>query len=267
MNEIEAIFCKLMKCKRSSLYLDGQKPPLAPGQYNRLNKILKNRASGEPLQYLLGDTEFMGLKFKVRPGVLIPRPETEILLEEVMDFIHSSGIECPRILDIGTGSGNIAVSLAKFLKKAEIHAVDISDTCILLAKTNARLNGVSSKILFHKSDLFSCFKGLKPEFDIIVSNPPYISAKEYKCLPADVLAEPSLALKAGKDGLQFYKAIEKVLSRAYLKRGGLLFLEIGHGQTEGIKKIFSSGNEWQGVRFVKDLSGIDRVAIIKKQAP
>jgi len=265
MNEIEAIFCKLMKCGRSNLYLDSRKPPLAQGQYNRLNKILKNRASGEPLQYLLGDTEFMGLRFKVRPGVLIPRPETEVLLEEVMDFIFSSGIDCPRILDIGTGSGNIAVSLAKFLKRSEVHAVDISESCVSLAKTNARLNAVSSKISFYVSDLFSCFKNQDIKFDIIVSNPPYVSAEEYKRLPVDVLREPSLALKAGEDGLQFYIAIEKE-SRSYLKRGGLLFLEIGHGQTKAIKKIFSSGDEWQGVKLEKDLAGIDRVAIISKKS-
>ncbi|MEK7849953.1 MAG: peptide chain release factor N(5)-glutamine methyltransferase [Candidatus Omnitrophota bacterium] len=265
MNEIEAIFCKLMKCGRSSLYLDGQKPPLSPGQYNRLNKILKHRAGGEPLQYLLGDTEFMGIRFKVRPGVLIPRPETEILLEEVIEFISSSGIEYPRILDIGTGSGNIAVSLVKFLKKSKLHAVDISDACVSLAKTNARLNGVSSKIYFYVSDLFSCFKGSEIKFDIIVSNPPYVSAKEYKRLPVDVLREPSLAFKAGKDGLLFFRAIEKE-SRSYLKRGGFLFLEIGYGQTVAIKKIFSSGDEWQGVEFKKDLAGIDRVAIIAKKS-
>ncbi|PIY84026.1 MAG: peptide chain release factor N(5)-glutamine methyltransferase [Candidatus Omnitrophica bacterium CG_4_10_14_0_2_um_filter_44_9] len=265
MTEIEAIFCKLMKCGRSSLYLDRDNPPLAPGQYDRLTKILKHRAQGEPLQYLLGDTEFMGLRFKVRPGVLIPRPETEILVEEVLGFVSSSDIERPRILDIGTGSGNIAVSLAKFLKDADIHAADISDVCVSLAKTNARLNGVSSKIFFHSSDIFSCFKGQDIKFDIIVSNPPYISAKEYKRLPMDVLAEPSLALIAGKDGLKFYKAIEKD-SRSYLKRGGVIFLEIGYGQAEDIKKIFSSIDEWQGVRFVKDLSGIGRVAIIGKKS-
>jgi release factor glutamine methyltransferase len=228
-----------------------------------LNKILKHRANGEPLQYLLGDTEFMGLRFKVRPGVLIPRPETEVLVEEAINFVLSSGIDCPRILDIGTGSGNIAVSLAKFLKRPEIHAVDISDTCVSLAKTNARLNAVSSKIYFYRSDLFSCFKGMDIKFDIIVSNPPYVSEKEYERLPADILREPSLALIAGKDGLYFYTAIEKE-SRAYLKRGGFLFFEIGYGQANDIKKIFSSIDEWQGVRFIKDLSGIDRVAIIGK---
>jgi len=265
VNEIEAIFCKLLKCGRSSLYLDRHSPPLEPGQYNRLTKILKQRASGEPLQYLLGDTEFMGIRFKVRPGVLIPRPETEVLVEEVINSVFSSGIERPRILDIGTGSGNIAVSLAKFLKKSDVYAVDISDTCVSLAKTNARLNAVSPKVSFCRSDLFTCFKGQDIKFDIIVSNPPYVSKKEYEQLPIDVLREPTLALVAGKDGLLFFKAIEKE-SHSFLKRGGFLFLEIGFGQAEGIKKIFSSGRGWQGVRFKKDLTGIDRVAIIEKKS-
>ncbi len=264
MNEIEAIFCKLLNCDRSSLYLDEHLSLLEPGQCDRLEAILKKRLRGEPLQYLVGDTEFMGLKFKVRPGVLIPRPETETLVEEVLNEISSwQGSVAPRVLDIGTGSGNIAIALAKSLKKADIHACDISDACLVLARTNARSHGVTGRVTFHKSDLFCCFEDRDTKFDYIVSNPPYITIDDYAHLPLDVLREPSLALVAGKDGFYFYRRIEEG-ARRFLKAGGKIFLEIGKGQAEGIKKIFSGPKAWGEVKFVKDLCGIDRIAIVAK---
>jgi release factor glutamine methyltransferase len=243
--------------------MDKQKSLLAHGAYNRLEDILKKRINGRPLQYLLGDTEFMGLIFKVRPGVLIPRPETEVLVAEVLACVKSATQEDVSLLDIGTGSGNIAVALAKFLTKANVCAVDIAPECLALAQVNAKLNRCSKRITFYASDLFSCFKKTQQPFDYIISNPPYVSPGEYKRLPDDVRQEPFLALVADDNGFYFYKKIEKQ-AFSYLKDGGKIFLEIGDEQACGIKEIFNDISKWQDVKFVKDLCGRDRVAVVTK---
>jgi len=263
MNEIETILCKLLHCDRSTLYLDRSRLALSKRQMNRLEDILKKRVKGAPLQYLVGDAEFMGLRFRVRPGVLIPRPETEILVEEAIKHISKMSSSSCRILDIGTGSGNIAVSLAKASPKFKVYAVDISDICLSVARANAKLNAIEKKIRFLKSDLFGVFKGKKMKFDFIVSNPPYIAKDQLKLLPEDVRQEPVLALEAAEKGLYFYKEIEKG-SRVHLAEGGALFLEIGAGQSSGIRKIFKDQRHWKEVKFIKDHNGIERVAIIKK---
>ncbi len=264
MNEIETILTKLLKCDRSQLYLDKDRLTLGARRFNRLEQILKKRLSGQPLQYLIGEVEFMGLKLKVKPGVLIPRPETEILVENAIVRISASQEMTPRILDLGTGSGNIAIALAKFLKGIQIYAVDISDLCLSVARTNARLNGVWNKITFVRSDLFSCFKGKNEMFDFLVSNPPYIAPHQYERLPDDVRHEPSLALLAKEEGLYFYSRIEEG-ARTSLKARGVIFLEIGDGQALDVRKIFKGSSLWKEVKFIKDYHGIERVAIIKKQ--
>ncbi|MBI5873920.1 MAG: peptide chain release factor N(5)-glutamine methyltransferase [Candidatus Omnitrophica bacterium] len=265
MNEIETILCKVLKCDRGGLYLERGRSVLSNRQFNRLEKILTRRASGEPLQYLVGDTEFMGLKFKVACGVLIPRPETEVLVEAVLQWIGPLDKELD-VLDIGTGSGNIAISLAAndAKKRLNIFAVDISDVCLKKARSNAKLNHAESKVAFLKSDIFSCFHKQKKMFDCIVSNPPYVSPKEYRELPPDVKNEPSCALLAADAGFYYYKKIEKG-ARKHLTAGGKIFLEIGDSQAEGIKKIFSDTSVWENMQFIKDLCGVDRVVIIEKK--
>lgn len=262
MNEIEEILCKLYRCDRSGLYLDPHRP-LTPQQSNRLETLLKKRVGGEPLQYLVGDTEFMGLRLSVAPGVLIPRPETEILVQEALKEILASQKLTPKILDIGTGSGNIAISLAVSLKEADVYAVDISSRSLRVAEENARTHGVHTRIKFLESDLFEVFKDSKMTFDFIVSNPPYIAASAYDSLPEDVKREPRLALLAEDKGFSFYSAIEKG-ARRFLSAAGTLFLELGDGQKSGIKEIFKARALWEGVRFIKDYNGVDRVAIVKR---
>jgi release factor glutamine methyltransferase len=267
MNEIETIFCKLLKCRRSRLYLDPRRLTLNPRQVNRLEGILKKRIGGAPLQYLVGDTEFMGLVLKVKPGVFIPRPETEVLVDTVIQYVtsHQSPVTSPKILDIGTGSGNIAVSLAKFLENCKITSIDISKEAIDVAKHNASLHGVKNKIDFIHQD-FSDFGHLSSDFvpfDIIVSNPPYISAEDLDGLPEDVRHEPALALFAKDNGLYFYTQIEKQARRC-LKPQGAIFLEIGDEQSPDLKKIFSDRSIWKHISFVKDNNGIERVAVIIK---
>ena len=263
MNEIETILTILQKCDRSRLYLYKRSSLLDLERLNRLEKILKRRISGEALQYLVGDVEFMGLRLRVKPGVLIPRPETETLVETALARISASKIVMPKILDIGTGSGNIAIAIAKFLTDGRIYAVDISDVCLRVAASNARLHRVRQRIVLRKSDLFSCFKGEKQVFDFIVSNPPYIAPAEYESLPRDVRQEPALALLARDNGLYFYPRIEEG-ARGYLKPGGVVFLEIGDSMARDLAKIFGDRSVWQEPRFVNDLAGIERVAVIEK---
>ena len=265
MNEIEAILCQLRGCGRSSLYLEKKRSSLTKRQWDRLEKILQKRVKGYPLQYLLGTLEFFGYPLKIKPGILIPRPETEILVEEAIKEIGTCGKPAPVLLDIGTGSGNIAIALAKSpaLKKAKIVAVDISDECLVLAKSNAKLNGVEERIEFLKSDIFGCFENRKKKFDFIISNPPYVDEDQFDDLPEDVRHEPKLALLGKNKGLFFYERIEKG-ARVHLVSGGMLFLEIGEEQAQGIRKIFHDHSVWDEVKFIKDYNDIQRVVLIRR---
>ena len=265
MNEIETILTKLLKCDRQALYLEKNRSLLDLKKFNRLEHILQKRVSGEPLQYLVGDVEFMGLTLSVKPGVLIPRPETEILVEEAIKEISLEKKERCSVLDIGTGSGNIAIALAasKKLPGFQITAVDISEACLSVARANAKRHHLDGKIIFCSSDLFSCFQKENIRFDFIISNPPYVSDKEYAHLPLDVQKEPLGALLAEEDGFYFYRRIQEE-ARTYLVPGGMIFLEIGAGQVQGIKKIFSDSSVWKGVKFIKDYNHSDRVALIKR---
>lgn len=265
MNEIETLLCKIYGCDRSSLYLDVARAPLSPPEASRLERLLRRRISGAPLQYLTEDAVFMDLRLSVRPGVLIPRPETEILVGEAIREIAAAGKKRVRILDIGTGSGNIAIALAahRFSKALKVFAVDISDACLDTARRNARKCGVEEKIIFLKSDLFGCFGKRGVRFDLIVANPPYIPIARYDFLPEDVRREPALALLGGEDGLDFYRRIEDE-AKGYLCPGGSLVLEIGDDQREGIEDIFADSTAWASLRFVKDWNGRDRVVVIQR---
>jgi len=265
MNEIESILCKVLACDRSSLYLDHSRRALRVRDSRRLEEILRRRLQGEPLQYLLGDVDFMGLKLRVRPGVLIPRPETEILVDEALKRFLCGAVAKTGgrldILDIGTGSGNIAIALAVFLPKdlcGRIVAVDASDVCLSVARANARRCGVADKITFVKSDLFSALG--QERFDAIVSNPPYVSQREYRHLAQDVRQEPKEALVAPENGLYFYRRFSMSSAR-FLKPGGMLLLEIGDTQDKEIRKIFGRRQGWSAVEFIEDLRGIQRIAI------
>ena len=266
MNEIESILCKVLACDRSSLYLGRARRALHASENRRLEAILRRRLQGEPLQYLLGDVDFMGLKLRVRPGVLIPRPETEILVDEALKRFLCGGVAKTGgrldILDIGTGSGNIAIALAAFLPKdlcGRIVAVDISDTCLSVARANARHCGVADKIRFVKSDLFSALG--QERFDAIISNPPYVSQREYRHLAQDVRQEPREALVASDNGLYFYRRFARSAA-GFLKPGGSLMLEIGDTQQEEIREIFGRRQGWSAVEFIEDLRGTQRIAIV-----
>lgn len=217
--------------------------------YN-LNKIIE----GVPIQYITKKQEFMGLDFFVDENVLIPQPDTEILVEEVLKIskLYNKKIN---ILDLCTGSGAIAVSLAKYIKDVNIIATDISENAIEIAEKNAIKNNAENKIKFVVSDMF---KNIENKFDIIVSNPPYIETKEIEKLSKEVKNEPIIALDGGNDGIKYYKIIADNYNK-FLNIGGYLLLEIGYNQGESVSKLFKNSE------IKKDLSGNDRVILVKKE--
>lgn len=219
-------------------------------------KKIKRVILGEPVQYITGLQEFMKLNFFVTKDVLIPRQDTEVLVEEVIKI--AKDILNPVILDLCTGSGAIAVSLAKYIPNSKIYGIDISEKALEVAKKNAEFNGVKNSIEFRVSDLFNKIRNQK--FDIIVSNPPYIKKEDIKLLPKDVQKEPKIALDGGTDGLVFYSRIAKSAYK-HLRRGGYLCLEIGYNQKLQVKKIIEGQKRYINFYCKKDLCENDRVVI------
>jgi release factor glutamine methyltransferase len=218
--------------------------------------LIERRKMGEPVAYIIGSREFMGLNFSVREGVLIPRPDTETLVEAVMEMPLPKGV---RIIDLCTGSGAIAISLAHYIKGSEVLAVDFSDICVKTARKNAETNGVAERTQVIKADIMTdFFDGDK--FDVLVSNPPYIKTDVLDSLMTDVRDfEPTSALDGGDDGLIFYRRIAQLLP-ALLKKGGFLALEVGHDQAEDVAKILI-GAGCTEIDFRTDLAGIRRVFV------
>jgi release factor glutamine methyltransferase len=233
-------------------------------KWPQYDECLQRRKSGEPIQYILGETEFYGLPFRVNPSVLIPRPETEHLVEEVLKraalFAHPR-IPPLRIVDIGTGSGCIAVALARHLPLANITAIDLSSDALDLARQNADLNGVADRIRSLQGDLLAPVAG--ESFDIIVSNPPYVPTADRGSLSVEVRDfEPGLALFAGQDGLDIYRRIAPA-AHAALAPGGLLALEIGYGQLAAIEELLTAAG-FQSIETIPDLQGIPRVVCAER---
>lgn len=223
-------------------------------QLKEYNNLLQNRILNIPVQYLIGHCEFMSLDFNVNKYTLIPRPDTEILVQEVIKSIEKNDFN--NILEIGTGSGAISISIAHYCTNTLITATDISEKALDKAKENSILNDVSDRINFLNSDIYSNIP-LKL-YDAIVSNPPYIKTNDIKALSPQVRDyEPFSALDGGDDGLKFYREITSN-SKKYLKKNGMLFFEIGYNQAEALKEIFDKNN-FKGVHVVKDLAGLDRV--------
>ena len=221
------LLASVLKEDTLAMRINGHRELAAP-QRAAFDALCDRRAAHEPLQYILGETEFMGLTFHVEPGVLIPRADTEILVEKALECMKPGA----RVLDIGTGSGAIAVSLAKLGRQTQVTAVDVSDRALEIARQNAKRNGAA--VEFVKSDCFSALKGRK--YDMIVSNPPYISADEMRGLMPEVAREPELALFGGADGLDFYRRISREAPE-YLNEGGCLLFEIGWLQKDAVSAL------------------------------
>jgi release factor glutamine methyltransferase len=235
--------------------------------------LLRRRAAGEPTQYLTGKQEFWGLEFEVTPDVLIPRPETEHVIEVALDRLalrelrvgrsQKTAGEGMRIADIGTGSGCIAIALATELPAAAFVATDISAAAIAVAERNAHRHGVANRIQFIESDLLSAFSPLAARqsavaFDLIASNPPYVGRCESESLAVEVRAhEPASALFGGEEGYELYAGLI-AQSAGHLKPGGILVLELGHNSLRAVQPLLDAPT-WSGVNVIDDLAGIPRV--------
>ena len=246
-----------------------QKSPVAPDRMAVYRRMIERRASGEPLQHITGNTEFMGLPFKVRPGVLIPRQETEIMAERALDTIRSEEWSGPAtVLDLCCGSGVIGISIAKLAGRddLEVTCSDISTDCVYLAHTNAELNGVDRDMRFVRGDLVVPFDGRADDpddatvrFRMVCCNPPYIPTDVIGTLQREVRDhDPTLALDGGYDGLDFYRRIAEEVSEV-MEPGGILILEIGAEQKDAVTEILSGSGRFDRVECIKDLAGRDRV--------
>lgn len=257
--EILLSFCLGMD--RTGLLREGDRP-VAPGEMQTFNDLLERRLRGEPVAYIVGRREFWSLDLKVSPAVLVPRPETEILVQAVLETARRSGTSAPRILEIGTGSGAVSVALARELISARIFATDLSPEALRVARENAAVHGVADRIFFIACNLLEPFSG---SFDMIASNPPYLSEAEYEGLPVEIRDyEPKGALLAGPGGTEFHRAIIRHAG-AHLREGGWLFLEIGFGQKDPVRALLDQAGHFDSVLFTGDYAGIDRVVTARRR--
>ena len=249
----ELLLAHALNCKRLDLYLSYDRP-LNEDEVKVYREFIRRRIKSEPLQYIIGKVEFYGIEFNVNPSVLIPRQETEILVETIINSVNKDG--SLKILDVGVGSGNISISLAKHLPYSKITATDISEQALETAKANAEMNNVLEKINFIKHDILS--HNLNDEFDIVVSNPPYISREEFPQLKDELkVYEPQNALTDFSDGLNYYRIISSK-AKEFVKNNGKIFFEVGQGQVEDVKRILAENN-FNEISIVKDYLKIDRV--------
>jgi release factor glutamine methyltransferase len=233
--------------------------PTMPREGSELNALVERRRAGEPIQYITGETEFYGLPIRVTPDVLIPRPETEHLVEKVIEL--AAAFSQLRIVDVGCGSGAIAIALAHCLPHATITAIDFSAPALAVARENAALNGLASRIRFLKGDLLALVRD--EAFDIVVSNPPYVPSADRDSLAVEVREyEPPLALFTEGDGLNIYRRLIPSVF-AVLAPGGYVALEIGFGQSSAIAELLA-GAGFDEIDFISDLQSIPRVASARR---
>jgi release factor glutamine methyltransferase len=248
----EHLIAHVLKMSRLELYLEFE-TKLNEQELSQLRDLVRRRGQGEPLQHLLGTVEFCGQTFLCDKRALVPRPETEELVELLKSRI---GNRESRIVDVGTGSGVIALSLAKQFPEAKVLAVDISEDALALARENAARLGLSDRVQFQKGDLL---EGLNERFDLIVANLPYVSMQDRQSLAREVLHDPDVALFAGEKGDELVrKLIEQ--APAHLQPRGLLALEIGINQAEGLAEFLRQKN-YHDIQFKKDYSGITRFSL------
>jgi release factor glutamine methyltransferase len=264
----EQLFSHLLQLARHELYSRAR--AISPEKQRQFARLLKERKRHMPLQYILGKVEFMGLEFCVNQDALIPRPETEVLLEAVLKILPQLNLNVQEpltILDLGTGSSNIAVSLAHYIQLTKsitnykIIASDLSLSALALAKKNIAHHHLADKVRLTASNWFGAFK---PEaFDLIVANPPYLAEEDWGKFAEELKFEPELALNGGPQGLFCLKQI--ILAAAlYLKEKAFIFLEIGETQTEAVKDLFARSKKFSQIEIIKDLNQKDRVIFARK---
>lgn len=254
--QVELLLAHVLKLPRLKLYLDFERR-LSEEQLDTVRALVKRRGDREPLQYIVGTTSFCGIELSVNPAVLIPRPETEVIVERAWDFLKRLNEPRPAVLDFATGSGCIAIAIASKFPQAVVHAVDISEAALAVARENASRNNV--QITFDcRGDIGGAFG--PDQFDLIVSNPPYIASDEITSLQPEVRDhEPRAALDGGADGLQFHRLIAKEAA-SRLKPGGKLMVELGFGQADAARELFTSAG-WHVESVLPDYSGCPRILI------
>lgn len=261
----ELMLCEVLGCDRMKLYLDFEKPLSVP-ELKRLRQMLEMRLSDMPLQYITGKANFFGYEFKCDKRALIPRPETELLVEITLKDVLKSGRTFAEIFEIGSGTGCIAITLAREFDKLElnyeINSIESSEDALSLALENAGLHGpYKGKLRFHERDLFE-IPALKRSVDYILANPPYVNAEDYRELPPEVrLYEPGSALTDNSDGLTYYRKIVSLVKEFDFK--GKVICEIGFGQKEKISEILKSAG-MEKTEFVNDYAGIPRIVCFEK---
>lgn len=255
--DAEILLAHVLKKERIYLYAHYDEP-MNPEELAAFRELVKKRASRLSVAHILGKKGFMGLEFTVSRDVLIPRPETEMLVETV---VQKAGQDAVSILDIGTGSGAIILSLLHYLPQAEGTGVDISDKALAIAKENGEHLGLTSRVTWLKSDLFTAVP--EKAYDWLVSNPPYLTGKDMQQLMPEVKEDPPLALYGGEDGLDFYRRLAND-SQPYVKAGGHCAVEIGAGQAEDVIALFAAKG-YVHEETVRDYGGIDRVLVFQRK--
>jgi len=255
--DAKTLLAELLKVSPAQLFLKLQEP-LSHERLRTYQGRVKRRSQFEPVAYIVGKKNFMGIDFKVDRRVLIPRPETELLVESAAQTIQKTGFKMPNILEVGTGSGCVAASLAKQFPMSTVTTIDISKDALDVARKNAVQAGVDDQIQFIQNDLFDGFSHeFGDHFDIIISNPPYVPTAEWGSLNPDLFYEPRQALVGGSDGLFF---IDRIIHQGFpfIKKNGFLFLEMGIGQSDRVRKIMTDQG-FTDISVRKDYSGIDRI--------
>ena len=255
--DAEVLLAHVLEKPRIYLYVHYDQP-LDPEELAAYRGFVRRRAAREPVAYLVGEREFMGLTFAVSPAVLVPQPDTEALVSEARKRLQGkSGV---RIADVGTGSGAIALSLLHALPDLTAAAVDVSAAALKVARENADRFGLTDRVMFYEGDLLAPLLG--QTFDAVLSNPPYIPRGDIAALPPEVQAEPRLALDGGADGLDFYRRLVREAA-AFLRPDGFLAVEAGRGEAAVISELART-NGWTEVEITKDLAGIDRVVTMRR---
>lgn len=259
--DAQTLLAHALGCDRTYLIIN-YREELAAEPAAKFGDLIERRAAGEPLQYITGHQEFFGLDFKVTPDVLIPRPETEIIVEETIRLVHDLEIESPVIIDVGTGSGCIAVALARELSQSSVIAIDVSIAALLVAKQNAKRHDLSDRISFLAADLLSALAQTQIA-DFLVSNPPYVAQAEMTGLQREVRDwEPALALTDFDDGLSFYRRLlNDAVSR--VKSGGYLLCEMGFSQSAEVMTMIDR-QYWIEQRLLDDMQGIPRTLLLRR---
>jgi release factor glutamine methyltransferase len=257
--ELEWILCHVLDVDRLHLYMHGQEL-LNEEAIRKIDQILVRRRERYPLQFILQESWFYGRKFFVNESVMAPTPETETLCETGIKFLGTKKIISPRLLDLGTGSGVIAVTMAAEISEATVVALDISEEALAVARCNAADMEVADRIEFRRSDYFSALRDGE-KFDLILSNPPYITDQDYPTLQKEVLHDPKIAMVGGADGLDPVRVILRD-GPGFLAPGGRIMFEVGYDQAEKVAQMTESDSRYQSFAYIKDLAGVDRVIIL-----